>query len=137
RERLLPAEPHERVPAAAGAPEERQGDVPQQGLAGEERDDLVGPRDPQVKAPAARHARDVAVEQGHRAAVGPQLSRDQVEESGLAGAVGADDQTALARLDGQVDARSDAEPADRLRETAYGRRAQITFRVRNSAICAF
>jgi len=90
-----------------------------------------------VKAPAARHARDVPVEQGDRAAVGAKLAGDQVEERGLSGPVGADDETALTGLDRQVDAGGDAQPAERLREIADGQRAQITFRARSSAICAF
>jgi hypothetical protein len=90
-----------------------------------------------VKAPAARHPRDVPVEQGDRAPVGAKLAGDQVEERGLAGAVGADDEPALAGLDRQVDVGGDAQAAERLRQLPDGQRAQITFRARSSAISAF
>jgi len=90
-----------------------------------------------VEPPPARDTRDVLVEQSDRAAVGRELARDQVEERGLAGAVGADDEPALAGLDRQVDARRDAQSAERLAEVANRQRAQITFRARSSAICAF
>jgi len=90
-----------------------------------------------VKPPPARHARDVLIEQGDRAAVGRELARDQIEQRGLPGAVGTDDEPALTGLDRQVDARRDAQPAERLGEVANRQRAQITFRARSSAICAF
>jgi hypothetical protein len=90
-----------------------------------------------VKASAAGHSRDVLVEQGDRAAVGGQLAGDQVEERGLAGAVGADDEPALAGLDEQVDVGRDTQPAERLRQLADRQRAQITFRARSPAISAF
>src|SRR4051794_14136841 len=48
--------------------------------------------------------RDLFAEQENIALVDGQVARDQVEERGLAGAVGADDQAALAGLDGQRDA---------------------------------
>jgi hypothetical protein len=53
-----------------------------------------------MEAAAARHASDVAIEERDRAGVGRELAGDQVEERGLPGAVGADDEPALAGLDG-------------------------------------
>jgi hypothetical protein len=90
-----------------------------------------------VKAPAARHPRDVPVEQADRAGVGPKLAGDEVEERGLAGPVGADDEPPLTGLDDQVDVGRDAQAAERLRELSDGQRAQITFRARSSAISVF
>jgi hypothetical protein len=77
-----------------------------------------------MEAASARHARDVAIEERDGAGVRRELPGDQVEERGLAGPVGADDEPALARLDDQIDARGDAQPAERFVETADGERAQ-------------
>ena len=88
----------QRVPTQWRQAEQRQHDVAQDGIAREQRDDLVGARHAEMRAPAAGAARDVATEQPDRAAVGADLARDQVEERGLAGAVRADDQPPLARL---------------------------------------
>ena len=63
RKVALAVEPHERIPAQARQPEQRQRHVAQQRLAREQRDDLVGAREPQMRAPAARDAGDVALEQ--------------------------------------------------------------------------
>ena len=51
-----------------------------------------------------------------RAAVGRDLAGDQVEQRGLAGAVGADDQPPLARLDDEIDVGGDAQAAERFAE---------------------
>src|SRR5215470_2251776 len=74
--------------------------------------------------PAARHARDVGVEQADGASVGRHLARDQVEERRLPGAVGADDESALSGLNGQIHRRRHPETAESLLETAHGERAQ-------------
>jgi len=96
----LPFQAHERIPAEPREGEEREGDVAQQGVPREQRDDLVGTADPEMGTAAARHAGDVSVEERDGAPVGRKLARDQVEERRLPGAVGADDQSALAGLDG-------------------------------------
>ena len=69
-ERRLTVETHERVPAEPREGEQREHHVAKQRVAREERDDLVRAADPEVGAPATRHARDVGVEQRDGAAVG-------------------------------------------------------------------
>src|SRR5215510_13815088 len=70
-----------------------------------------------------RNPGDVPVEQPDRAGIGCDLAGDQVEQRGLAGPVGADDQAALARLDRQVDIGGDAQSAEVLAEIADGERS--------------
>src|SRR2546421_3219840 len=67
-----------------------------------------------MSTPAARGARDVASHELDRTAVGRDLPRDQVEERGLAGAVGADDQPPLADRDVEIDACGDTQAAESL-----------------------
>ena len=113
---------HERVPAQRRQAEQRERDVAQDGVAREQRDDLVGARHAEMRAPAAGHARDVAAEQRDRAAVGRDLAGDQVEQRGLAGAVRADDQAPLAGLDREVDVGGDAQAAEGLAQRFDGER---------------
>src|SRR5437773_1244782 len=86
--------------------------VTSRGLAGKQGDDLIGAGEAEMGAAAARDAGDVAVEQAHRTAIGPDFAGDQVEQRRLAGAVRADDQAALAGLDGEIDAGGDAQAAE-------------------------
>src|SRR5262245_22826183 len=86
-----------------------------------------------MRAPARGDARDVLAEQRHRAAVGRNLAGDLVEERGLAGAVGADDQAALAGRDHKVDAVRDTQPSERLVEAGDGKRGH---EIRSSVRCA-
>jgi hypothetical protein len=51
-----------------------------------------------------RLARDVAAVEQDQAGVGVEVARDQVEEGGLAGAVGADDADGLSGRDRKIDA---------------------------------
>src|SRR5665213_2450847 len=106
----------QRIPAQARKAEKRQHDVAQQRVAREQGDDLIGARQSQMRAAARRQARELLTEQRHRAAIGAQLAGDQVEQRRLAGAVGTDDEAALARRDGEIDAARDAEAAERLLE---------------------
>ena len=62
----------------------------------EERDDLVGASESAMRALVRCQALHLFAEQQMRAGVAPQIARDEVEERGLAGAVGADDEPALA-----------------------------------------
>src|SRR5262249_49787683 len=133
-QRGLTVKRDERVPAKPREPQERQDDVAQQRLAREERDDLVGSGHAQMEAPAARHARDVLVEERDGSAIGPELAGDQVEERRPPRPVGADDETPLAGLDRQAHVRGDAEPAERLLELPNGQRAQRTLLARSPAI---
>src|SRR5438105_13403280 len=84
---------------------------------------MVGARDAEERAPPGGNAGDVAVEQRDRPAIGPELAGDQVEERRLAGAVRADDQSPLARLDGEIHRVGDAETAERFVEPADEERA--------------
>src|SRR5437879_6023703 len=76
-----------------------------------------------MRAPVARHARDVPAEERDGAGVGRELTGDEVEERRLARAVRPDDQTALARLDGEVDGVRHTEAAERLLELLHGERS--------------
>ena len=122
-ERMVAVEIDERVPAHGGEAQQRQLDVAQDGVAGEQRDDLVGARHAEMGAVAACGVRDVAAEQGNRAAVGCDLAGNQVEERGLAGAVGTNNQAPLARFHDQFDIGGDAQAAERLAQRFDGQRA--------------
>src|SRR5437764_9991134 len=70
--------------------------------------------------PAGRGTRDVASHEFDRTAVGCDLPRDQIEESGLAGAVGTDDQPPLADRDVEIDACGDTQAAECLAQGSDG-----------------
>src|SRR5262249_31771955 len=65
---------------------------------------------------------DVAVEELDRATVGRELSGDEIEQRRLAGAVGADDEPALARLYRERHSVGHAQAAEGLVELFYGER---------------
>src|SRR5260370_40757121 len=65
---------------------------------------------------------DVLSEQRDRARVGCELSGDQIEQRGLAGPIGTDDETPLAGLDRKVDALGDTKAAERFRQSGDGQR---------------
>src|ERR1051326_1052093 len=119
---LLAVERHQRVPAQRREPEQRQRYVAQESIAREQRDDLIGARHAEMRPVAACQARDVASEQRNRTAVRRNLASDQVEQSGLAGAVRADDQPAFSRRDREVDVRSDVQAAERFAQGADSER---------------
>src|SRR5262249_29527933 len=75
-----------------------------------------------MRAAAAGDAGDIAIEQQDRAAVRRELSHDEIEQRGLAGAVRADDQPPLARLDDQIDVGGDAQAPKRLAEPVDDKR---------------
>src|SRR5262245_44055209 len=109
----------ERVPTVAREPEQRQDDVVLQRVLSEERDDLVGPRHAAVRPLMRLEPRDVLSEEMDGARVAPQVPGEQVEERGLAGAVGLVAQAPLAGHDLErhaVDPQQSAEgilhPAD-------------------------
>src|SRR6204780_2521951 len=68
-------------------------------------------------------ASELLAERRDRAAIGPHLAGDQVEERGLAGAVGADDEAAFAGLDAQADRAGYAQAAEGFVEIADDQRA--------------
>ena len=80
----------------------------------------------------ARDMGQLEPEQPDRAAVRAQFAGDQVEQSGFAGAVGADDQATLARLDRKAYRGGDAQPAKRLFEIVehQGAHAPLCWRAR-------
>src|SRR5664279_5212129 len=108
------------VPARRRQAEQRQRDIMDNRVARKQRDDLIGARHAEVRAPTARRAGDVLAEQPDRAAVGRDLAGDQVEQRGLAGAIGADDQPPLARLNIEIDAAGDMQPAEGFGEACDG-----------------
>ena len=83
-------------------------------VAGEQRDDLVGSRQSEMRAPVGRKLRDVGAEQLDLSGIRPHVAADLVEQRGLAGAVRADDQAAFARPDRKRYVLRDDEAAERL-----------------------
>src|SRR5262245_10765142 len=114
----------EHAPAQRRQSKQRQRDVAQDRVVGEQRNDLIGPRHAKMRTAMRRNPGDVPVEQPDRAGVGGDLAGDQVEQGGLAGPVGTDDQAALTWLDRQVDIGGDAQSAELLAEIADGERGQ-------------
>src|SRR6266849_3090787 len=121
-QRRLSLQAGDRVPAQRRAPEERERDVPQQRLAREQRDDLVGSGDPEMRSVPARDPRDVPAEERDRPAVGPELAGHQVEERRLARAVRADDQAPLPCLHREIHRGGDEQAAEGLRQALHGQR---------------
>src|SRR5664280_1549100 len=119
----LPLHIDDRVPAQRRQPHQRQRHIVHDGVAREEGDDLVGARHAEMRAAPARRLGNVLPEQMDRAFVGRDLAGDQIEQRGLAGAVGADDQPAFARLDIEIDIAGDAQAAERFTQAADGERA--------------
>src|SRR5690242_7266149 len=111
-QRPLAIEPQQRIPAQTRQAEQRQRDVPQQRVLGEQRDDLISPRQSQMGAAARRQASQLLVEKRHRAGVGFEFAGDEIEQRRLAGAVGADDQAPLARRNDEIEAAGDAQTAE-------------------------
>src|SRR6185503_7341667 len=106
-QRVLLGEARAWIPAQPRQAEQRQQQIVQQRVLGKERDDLIGSREAEMRAPPGGHARDVVVEQRDAAAVWRDLAGDEAEERRLAGAVGPDNQPPLARFDHEIDAARD------------------------------
>src|SRR5262249_49544602 len=68
---------------------------------------LVGPPDAEARTLVQGKPRDVAVLEGDRAALGRDAAREDLEEAGLAGAVGSDDAEPLPGIDPQADVAQD------------------------------
>jgi hypothetical protein len=77
-------------------------EIVEHGHAAEQGDVLEGPRDAQLGHPARRTVGDVAAFEGDATRVGVVEAADHVEQSGLAGAVRADDRQDLAATDVQA-----------------------------------
>ena len=89
------------IPAQFVEAEQRQHDVVGERLAGKQCQDLIGPGETALHTVGCAHAEEFTAEQPDRAAVGGEIAGDQVEQSGLAGAVRSDDQPPLAGHDGE------------------------------------
>src|SRR3569832_1407428 len=76
--------------------------------------DLVGARQTAMRALIRRKRRDVFAEQSDLTGVRPHVAADLVEQRGLPGAVGADDQPPLTGLDRKRHALRDLQAAERL-----------------------
>src|SRR5712691_9537268 len=113
--------PVKREARAVGALDGEQ-HVVDHGELGKERGDLE--RAPQAQASAAegREPRDVAVEEGDAARRRPDEAGDGVEERRLAGAVGAEDDEALALSRGEADGAEGLETAEVVGQALDGER---------------
>src|SRR6185437_2702396 len=65
-----------------------------------------------MSAAARWQARQLLVKQRHRAGIGFELAGDEIEQRRLAGAVGTDDQTPLARREFEIEAAGDTQAAE-------------------------
>src|ERR1035437_6409198 len=113
----------QRVPSQGRQAEQRERDVAQDRIERKQRDDLIGAGHAAMGAAPARRLGDVMPEQMDRAAVGRDLAGDQVEQRGLAGAIGADDQPPLARLDIEIDVAGHLQTAECFAQSCDGERA--------------
>src|SRR5436190_6803759 len=113
----------QRAPAQLGKTEQGQGDVALNGVACEQRDDLIGACHAEMRPAAARDAGDIAVEEMDRPAVRGELPHDEIEQRSLAGPVRSDDQAPLSRLDEKIDIGGDIETAEGLPQMLDGKRA--------------
>jgi hypothetical protein len=77
--------PH--LPARRPQAEQAERDIVLERVVGEQRNDLVGSRQPEMRAPVGRKKGDVGAEQPDRAGIGPQVAADLIEQRGLAGGV--------------------------------------------------
>src|SRR5690606_37486133 len=99
-----PARPdRQHVEPDAAARLHREAHVLHHGELREEVGELEGATEPQARAARRAQAGDVAPAEAHDAGAGAQLAGDQVEEGGLAGAVGTDDRGERARMEGTAD----------------------------------
>ncbi len=67
-----------------------------QRIAGEQRNDLIGPRQSKMSARVRRKLRNVGAEQLDLSRIRPHVAADLIEQSSLAGAIRTDDQAAFA-----------------------------------------
>jgi hypothetical protein len=68
-------------------------------IAGEQRNDLIGSGQAEMRALVGREVRDVGAEQLDLSRIRPQVAADLIEQRGLARAIRADDQAPFARPD--------------------------------------
>ncbi len=109
--------PH--LPARGPQAEQPQRNVVFQRIVGEQRDDLVGARQAAMGAAMRRQIGDVLPEQLDLARIGQEIAGDLIEQCGLAGAIGADDQPALAGANQQRNILGDGKAAERLLEVSH------------------
>ena len=108
----------QRVAARPQALGDRDRDVLEHREAAEQLVDLERAHDAALDAPRLREPRHVLAAEHHPAARGRQRAREQVDEGGLARAVGADQRVARPRLEPEVDRARDLERAEALGERA-------------------
>src|SRR4051794_21868072 len=106
----------EEIERAAAAPLHRQPQVLAHAEILEQVVTLEGAGNTQAADAARRPAGDVGVLDQNPAGAGLELAADLVDQAGLAGAVGSDDDVALARLDREVDVVGDDEASERAAE---------------------
>src|SRR5450631_4896836 len=109
--------PH--LPARWQQTEQAERDVVFEGVAGEQGDDLVGSRQPEMRALVRREIRDVGAEQLDLSRTRPHVAVDLIEQRGLAGAIRTDDQAAFARPYRQRYALGYDKTAKRLRQVGH------------------
>src|SRR6516164_1122294 len=119
----LPMKRDQRIPAQRRQTEQRKSDIMLDRIVREQCNDLVGPRHSQMRAFAARQLRNIALKQTHRTGVRRKLAGDQIEQRSLACAVRADDQTAFALLDIEVDVTGNSKSTERFAEIINGEHA--------------
>src|SRR5215469_11615655 len=124
------------TPAPRRQREQRQRDVVQNGVAMEQRDDLISPRHAPPGAVAARIARYIAAVEFDAAAIGLYLTHDQVEERRLAGPVRPDDEMPDARLQLKSHIARHAQAAERFHEPFDSECAHGVPPLRCSAVAA-
>ena len=87
---------------------------------GKERDDLIGAREPPVRAAVRCEARDVLAKEPNGAGVALQIAGNEIEQGCLAGAVWPDDQAPLARQHLERDIVDRRQPAECLLQPRDG-----------------
>src|SRR5438477_11294914 len=99
--------------AAAGLPRHGDDQVVGAGEAAEQDRALIGAADAATDALVRRQGRHILAEEDDAAAIGAIVAADDIEQRGLAGAVGAEDGQPLAGLDGEGDAFERHQRAER------------------------
>ena len=108
----------EHVPARAIEAEQRKCDVVFERGAGKQRNDLVGAREPAVRALVRTQPLHLFAEQADGAGVALQVAGNQVEQRRFTGAVRPDDEPPLARLNFERDVVGRRQAAERFLEPA-------------------
>ena len=127
------------IVALAAALTDREADVLQHGKPAEQLIDLESPRDAPPRPPGLREPRDVLAVEQHPAGRGSERAVDQIDESGLAGAVRPDQRPPGATLQGEIYVARDLERAEVAIEVLHLERGRghgflLKYRLASSAI---